>query len=644
MKIEIKKLRLQNFKGARDLTVEFSDRTEIRGMNASGKTRVFDAFTFLLHGKDSDDKKDFNIKCLDKNNEPLHRVDTSVTGLLSVNGRDMKLERIYKEKWVKKRGEETPEFAGHETLFYVNNVPHSMKEYQEKIEGILPESLFKQVTNPIFFNSMKWTERREMLFKMAGQITDQDVIAVNSDLKAFYESITGKTFEEFKKELAAKKKLLKESMQNIPARIDEVSRAIIPDPDYEQVQADIDKYSARITRIDELMASDAEKYNVANQQNQDRQNRVYELRRKINELYANDKMKAESEGQELAHKKTLLENSISNLKSDIAGLNSTLNLLKKHKADIESENDLLRKEWIVINESALIFNEDEFICPACKRPFEVDDIEAKKIEMAASFNSSKTTKLEKIAGEGMTNAAEIKRTEAEITSLVTKITACEVNIEAKQKEFDTLPEAKPAKIPLNPEITRMQDEIKQLEAAQIVVVANDNSELIREKAEINKALDELKKALNIKEQNEKLLSRKTELIASEKLLAQQIADIEKQEFQCDAFTWAKISMIEDKVNSMFTLVKFKMFNGLINGGTEEVCEALVDGVPYIDANSAAKIQSGLDIIRTLSKHYDVYAPVFIDNRESTTEIPDMDCQVISLYVDPAKKELEVVNN
>jgi DNA repair protein SbcC/Rad50 len=103
-------------------------------------------------------------------------------------------------------------------------------------------------------------------------------------------------------------------------------------------------------------------------------------------------------------------------------------------------------------------------------------------------------------------------------------------------------------------------------------------------------------------------------------------------------------MIEDKVNSMFSLVKIKLFNGLVNGGSEEVCTTLINGVPYEDANAAARVQGGLDIIRTLSKHYDVFAPVIIDNRESVTEIPEMDCQVISLYVDPDCKELKVINN
>jgi AAA15 family ATPase/GTPase len=142
MKITLTQLRLQNFKGAKDQTIDFTDRTSIYGQNASGKTRIFDAFAWLLFGKDSDDRKDFNIKCLDSNNEPIHRVETSVSGILYIDSRKLTLQRIYKEKWQKKRGEETAEFNGHETLFFVNEVPHTMTEYQDKINDIIPENIF----------------------------------------------------------------------------------------------------------------------------------------------------------------------------------------------------------------------------------------------------------------------------------------------------------------------------------------------------------------------------------------------------------------------------------------------------------------------------------------------------------------------
>jgi DNA repair protein SbcC/Rad50 len=644
MKVKLLKVTLRNFKGAKHQTVDFSDLTAIYGMNASGKTRIFDAFTWLLFGKDSEDKKDFNIKTLDENNEPIHKVETSVVGVLSIDGRGMILERIYKEKWIKKRGEEISEFAGHETLYFINEVPHQMKEYQEKVNDILPESIFKQVTNPLYFNSvMKWNERREMLTKMVGDITDSDVIAANPDLKAFYDAITGKSFEGYKKEIAAKKKLLKESLQTIPARIDEVSRAIQTEPDYNQLQHEIKTYNEKVAQIDTQLTSESERFDRANKEQVRKQNRIYELEAKVKELQFQDLSKVEESTHELKVKKIRLSSEVSQLKADISSLKDRIENLKAREAELVKENDSHRKDWSEINESSLTFNENEFICPTCKRQFEADDIEAKKAEMQTSFNRSKTVKLEAITNIGKKNAAEIQKIREDIDKLTVQIAGYSYSLSIKQKEHDEMVIPEKPEIVQNPQVKILQDEIEITRGLMQPIKIN-NTDLIAEKKNIGIRLDELKKQLNIKEQNESLKARKRELIEVEKSQNQQIADLEKLEFQCEAFTRAKIDMIEQKVNSMFSIVRFKMFNKLINGGTEETCEALINGVPYPDANNAAKIQAGLDIIKTLSRHYDVYAPVFIDNRESVTEIPNMDCQVVSLYVDPTKKELEVINN
>lgn len=644
MKVKLLKVTLRNFKGTKHQTVDFSDLTAIYGMNASGKTRIFDAFTWLLFGKDSEDKKDFNIKTLDENNEPIHKVETLVVGVLSIDGRGMILERIYKENWIKKRGEEISEFAGHETLYFINEVPHQMKEYQEKVNDILPESIFKQVTNPLYFNSvMKWNERREMLTKMVGDITDSDVIAANPDLKAFYDAITGKSFEGYKKEIAAKKKLLKESLQTIPARIDEVSRAIQAEPDYNQLQNEIKTYNEKVAQIDTQLTSESERFDRANKEQVRKQNRIYELEAKVKELQFQDLSKVEESTHELKVKKIRLSSEVSQLKADISSLKDRIENLKAREAELVKENDSHRKDWSEINESSLTFNENEFICPTCKRQFEADDIEAKKAEMQTSFNRSKTVKLEAITNIGKKNAAEIQKIREDIDKLTVQIAGYSYSLSIKQKEHDEMVIPEKPEIVQNPQVKILQDEIEITRGLMQPIKIN-NTDLIAEKKNIGIRLDELKKQLNIKEQNESLKVRKRELIEVEKSQNQQIADLEKLEFQCEAFTRAKIDMIEQKVNSMFSIVRFKMFNKLINGGTEETCEALINGVPYPDANNAAKIQAGLDIIKTLSRHYDVYAPVFIDNRESVTEIPNMDCQVVSLYVDPTKKELEVINN
>lgn len=643
MKIELKTLTLNHFKGAKNLTIEFSHRTSISGMNASGKTRLFDAFTWVNFGVDSEDVKDFNMKSLDKNNEPIHKVDTSVTEILSVDGIDMKLERIYKEKWTKKHGEPTPEFDGHITSFFVNGVPLLLKDYTEKVESILPKSLFKQVTNPAFFNSMKWTDRRAMLFEMAGNVTDKDVIAANKDLQKFYEAITGKSFDEFKRELAAKKKLLKESILNVPARIDEVSRAIVPDPDYSLINVEIDKMNGRIFQIDGLIASDAEKFNALNQENQRKQNRIYEIQKTIDQLKNDDIRGADKAINDLKLKKNGLTSKIDWYKSNAVTLTNNLNLTTNRINQFIESNNKLRADWSVLNEKVLTFDPLETICPVCKRAYDAEIIEETRAKLTTNFNTDRQNKLQSITNIGKDNKIEIDRLTDEVNKIQEQVID-NSDLETKtQAELNSIIIPERPETNQNPQIKVLQDELTMTSNMMTAVVKTDNTELLTEKVEININLDSLKRLLNIKDQNEKLKVRKQELIDSEKSLSQQIADIEKQEFQCEAFTRAKIGMIEDKVNSMFSLVKFKMFNILVNGGSEETCDCLINGVPYSDANNAAKIQGGLDIIKTLSKHYDVYAPVFIDNRESVTEIPDMDCQVISLYVDPEQKTLLVKN-
>jgi exonuclease SbcC len=219
MKIFLQSLKLTNFKGIRELVATFNQVTNISGQNATGKTTLMDAFLWLFFGKDSTDRKDFEIKTLDENNKPYQRLDHEVEGVLIVDGNELTLRRCYKEKWTKKRGSSEHEFTGHETSYFWNDVPLQQKEYEQKIASLFNENIFKLITNTTYFNSLKWQDRRAVLMQIAGKIDDTEVlerIATVSN-KAEVLQITnalnqGKTIDEFKNQLAAKRKKLKDEL------------------------------------------------------------------------------------------------------------------------------------------------------------------------------------------------------------------------------------------------------------------------------------------------------------------------------------------------------------------------------------------------------------------------------------------------
>ena len=644
MEILLKKLVLHNFKGAADLTIDFANRTTISGANATGKTRVFDAFTWLLFGKDSEDRKDFNIKTLTPEGETEHMAESSVIGILKVDGVKTTYERTLREKWVKKRGEEKQEYSGNETIYSINGVPLKMSEYQERIDSVINEEIFKLLTNPMYFNALPWTGRREILFRIAGQISDQEIADLYPQFAAFMEELNGKSLKDFRIEIAARLRKLKEELAQIPPRIDEVKMAIQPDPDYAQIQTDIDKYNARLFQIDGLIASVAEQYNQANRENQDKQNEIYKLEQKISMLEMQDQMESHKAVKEAEIYQTDLRNEIGAIRREIDMHTSSLQSAEQRITQLTKLNETLRHLWTENNAKTLVFNEKEFICPACgtdlskTRP---EEIEQKKQKMLADFNKNKLAQLDSINQNGQTNKKEIDRLEQEAFIIKNQIEQAEAKLKIKLAEVEAIVFPAPVEKPKNAQADALREEISKIRGTISALTRPDTSSLMTEKVDINNALDGLKRALNVKEQNETRHTRLTELLTKEKDLAHQIAEIEKLVFQAEEFMKAKVRITEERINGMFSIVRFKMFNRLINGAIEECCDTLINGVPYQDANAAARVQGGLDIIHTLSDFYKVQAPVFIDNRESVTEIPEMDCQIISLYVDPTAKVLRI---
>lgn len=642
MEIKLEKLSLLNFKGIKEFATDFSDMTTISADNGVGKTTIHDAFTWLLFGKDSTDSTVFEIKTLDKNNRPIHNLDHQVTGEIMCDGVKTTFRRVYKEKWQKKRGEEIPEFTGHTTDYYVDEVPLNQRDYQNKVASIVDEQVFKTITSNSFFNNMQWTNRRALLTKMVGTITNEQIVEANPQFKTILDAISQKSIEGYKKELAAKRKLLKESLDEIPSRISEVNRSLPEKQDYTQIEKDLAALKAKHDKIQQQIEDSSKRFTDANNENQKIQSRIYELEGKLAEIRQRVKLEndaaergATSKVSELKGDAVTIQRSIERIQSDVKGLESK-------KESLETEVQSLRGRWAERNADTLTFNEGEFICPACKRELEPDTIELRKSEMITSFNIKKKQELEKINQDGAKLVNRIQELEQEIDIQNQMVDDKTKDIKEIQEAISEAEKTTSNNVQLKnaedlPEYKEIQHQI-ELEKADIKEVkADDNSGLKEERNAYQVEIDGLKDLLAQKAVEERAKVRISELKKQEKEYSQQLADLEKVEFLVKGFETEKVNAIESRVNQMFDLVQFKMFKEQINGGYEPTCEAMIDGVPYSSLSNAERINAGIDIINTLSNHFKVTAPIWVDNAESINQIIPTDSQLIRLVVTKDKK-------
>jgi hypothetical protein len=627
MKITIKSLELINFKGIRSLKVNFKENTNISGKNKAGKTTLFDAFCYLLFGKNSQDQEEFNIKTLDINNKVISKLDHEVIGVLDIDDIPTTLRRVYKEKWTKPRGVSEAVFSGHETNYFIDTMPVQQKAYQEHISNIIPELTFKILTNPYYFNQIKWEKRREMLFKLVPTVSDEEIAFGFKE----FEALMGKDLDKRRIELSAKRLLLKDSLDEIPIRVSEINRDMPQVGDLNEVKKQINELQKKYEEVDKQIASKNQAFDKKNKDLQERKNKVFELKRKLSDIKFRVEEANRKNSQESLSDSNTLDRKIKSLKASLAETEDDVLRKEKMFLALKEQKGELLKRWESENAKAFVFDEDSFTCPVNKDwecPFGSQEIESQKEKAQAAFNAKKLRNLEDIEKEGKEKAEKIALVEAEIAKL--KENDFQKQIDALTKERGTV------SIPEEADYTKEKDYIetlKEIDGIDITEVeAVNTSELKKERTELFTQLDVLKKQLTLDEVITANKNRITVLEEQGGGLAQEIADIEKEIFTIDKFIKAKVEYTEERINAKFHGVWFKMYNKLINGNYEPCCDTIVEGVPWNDLNHSGQINAGISIINTLSEYFDIYAPIFIDNAEAVNYLTPVDTQIIKLFV------------
>ena len=648
--MKIRTLTLENFQGIPKLQLVFEGKNaSIYGDNATGKTTIFNAVTWLLFGTASTGASGYTPKTKNEHGD-VHHLDHGVSMLIELeNGRNIMLRKVFKEVWKKKRGSATSEFSGHTIDFYFDGVPMKEKEYIAALDELFGGiERMKILTMPDYFpETLAWAERRKILLDICGNISDEDVVNSNSELKDLpaYLTMPGSTemysVDDYRKIAAGRKSEINKLLEAIPARIDEAQKAIqdvIPVD-----QSAIDNLNAQIEKLQKKKA-------LA----QVESSKIPELKKALAEA------EAELINAENAHNKNHLDLNKSvqeqiqaamdeknHLLSDLSANRNSLSIETDTLQRLNEARESLLREYET--EKNRTWNENAAICPTCHRELPAEQVE----DMKSEFNLAKSKRLEDINARGQSHCSKdmISKTETKIERLKTSISELETSVAAIEKQITELQTQLVEKVIFtNTPVYKLLVEAVETAKTNLANETNIGS------SEVDSISDEIAKLKNQLAYYQQLVAnataakaqqqRITELEAQEKELAAEYENVERGLYLCETFIRTKSSMLTDNINAKFQNVRFRLFADQINGGLKETCDVMIPSkggamVPYGNANNAARINAGLEVISTLSTHWEASMPVFIDNAESITKMNDTTMQTIRLVVSEADKLLRL---
>lgn len=638
--IRIKKLALENFKCHKLLELNFDGgNASIYGDNATGKTSVYDALTWLLFGKDShgNGEKNIEIKPLNDAGEVRdHLTETAVEAMLLVDGEEITLRRTLKEVWSTKRGNTEATYDGNTSEYYIDGVPVKKYVFSEKVDELVNEDTFRLLTSVSHFaDGISWQDRRAVLFNVAAVADDETILTTDERFRPLIEGKGKLSVDDYKKKLVADKRGFVGAKTEIPARISECQITIedVEGLDFNKARAELEILNARresleaqILSIEHDTASDKKRMEIR------------EARLELQQI--------ETENKAFRASQTANAPDIASMRSNLSRLQAQhaakMNSLANEKAYIESLDKEIagaRERWIAVNAETFVGG----TCPTCGQALPAAQLKAatenfeaqkakrlREIEQTANARKeAKAAAIERIE----TNETEIATLESEVTKAAGIITAAESNV-ITVVDMEGYTER----------IAIVEARIRTLETELADMAQNSagtKGDLQKQIFAVEFEADKQREIIS----KETLLGyarkRIEELQEDAKNAAACLDAIEKMLFLIDEYTRYKTQFVENSINSMFRIAKFRLFREQANGGIEDRCDVVYEGIPYINLNSGAKINVGIDIINTLSRAYGVTVPLFVDNAESVTRLEQSDNQIIRLVVSENDKELRV---
>lgn len=633
-KIKILSMCLENFKCHAHLQLDFMGKSaSLYGDNAVGKTTVYDALTWLLFGKDSkgNGEKNIDIKPLGEDgNVKDHEAITSVEAVLQIDDLRMSIKRTLREIWSSKRGSSELSYDGNTSDYFIDGVPCKKFEYDRRIAEIVGEEIFRVLTSITYFSAeMDWKSRRKLLFDISGAMSERSIMQSQEQFLPLVEACGNLSCEDLKKKVTAERKGYLSVRDENPAKI-----AALQEVERELSGLDFDAARAEIAVLEEqketVLAQLAALQNDSAVTEQEKA--LYAVRMEISEL--------ERENQTfIAEQRRNLPN-VSALEAQKRALEAEK---QKNEAEIAEKKaviaqsdaavDASRKRWLAVQ--AEVFSGGT--CPTCGQVLPMEQLSAAN----ERFDASKKQRLAEIERTADAEKAMRLRMQERLEHLYQRSAEIDRDIQKIEQTMAAVPELVPMQgyAQRKTELAEREDEIH----LQILKIKNDSRAV---EAQQRTALNEINAFISSTQitigKEDTLCSVKEKIARLREESAAASAQMEKLDkllWLIEDFTRYKMHFVEDTINSLFRISRFRLFREQANGGVEERCDVVFNGIPYASLNNGAKINVGIDIINTLSNYYGVQVPLFIDNAESVTRLEYSDTQVIRLVVSEQDTEL-----
>lgn len=634
--MKILNLHLENFRGIKTLDIDFAGKdTDIYGTNGTGKTTIANAISWLIVDAPITGEKDFSPKTADSHNLH-HKAEMKVE---TKYGAQVTFTKDFYELWQKKRGSSAPEFSGHTTDYYKDGVPVKKKDYEAEMEmacGTTLDNVKMLLILGYFSETMKPEARRKILFDVCGDVSDEYVLK----LPAFEYLKTALIIpgtdnqqydvEELKKIKTKARQGYNKDLTAIPERIDELTKQMTAEDEdvleEEQIKASISELMDKRSKL------------LAQSKDDSKEQYLRKLRNELSDKklqYQKDNAKANEKAEE----------TISTLRATLRGIDEDIDdkVRKQRELNNRREDMISKRENLMLEFTEVKSRKCEIDtnCPTCGQPLPESRLQVAR----KAWEDNRIAEIKDIQHRGQACSKDkiqeletaCSRIKDEINVLSNRANELSAQIKEAGRAIRHFPPFEETK-----EYISLCNQIKAAESAECVTDGDLKQELV----EIDRLLAEREGQLAQIKVNQNMKCRIAELEAQQKETAAALEDVEHIIVLCEEFTRAKASMITDNVNKRFKTISFRLFREQINGGLKECCEALIpnkDGllIEYRSANTAAKVNAGLEIVEVLNNHFAVNLPVIVDGAESVCHTADMPQQMIKLIVSAEDETISV---